>query len=221
MTMSLLAKIRNEKGKSAIKKFRKEGLIPAELYGHKVENLHLAVDNKEFKKVFKLAGENTIINLLIEDSNKKEEIPVLIHDVQTDYLTNDIIHVDFYQIRMDEKVKTHVPLEFVGKSPAVENYGGILNKSMNEIEVEALPQDLPPSIPVDISKIQELNQSIYVKDLNIPKGVKVLVDLDTVIATVIPQKEEVVEETIDISAVKVETEEKKLEREREKEKEKE
>jgi large subunit ribosomal protein L25 len=217
MTTSLLAKIRNEKGKSAIKKFRKEGLIPAELYGHKVENLHLAVDNKEFKKVFKLARENTIINLLIEAPNKKEEIPVLIHDVQTDYLTNDIIHVDFYQIRMDEKVKTHVPLEFVGKSPAVENYGGILNKSMNEIEVEALPQDLPPSIPVDISKIQELNQSIYVKDLNIPKGVKVLVDLDTVIATVIPQKEEVVEETIDISAVKVETEEKKLEREKEKE----
>jgi len=221
MTMSLLAKIRNKKGKSAIKKIRKEGLIPAELYGHKVENLHLAVDNKEFKKVFKLAGENTIINLLIEDSNKKEEIPVLIHDVQTDYLTNDIIHVDFYQIRMDEKVRTHIPLEFVGKSPAVENYGGILNKSMNEIEVEALPQDLPPSIPVDISKIQELNQSIYVKDLNIPNGVKVLVDLDTVVATVIPQKEEVVEETIDINAVKVETEEKKLEREREREKEKE
>jgi large subunit ribosomal protein L25 len=217
--MSLSAKIRNEKGKSAIKKLRKEGLIPAELYGHKVENLHLAVNNKEFNNIFKLAGENTIINLLIEDLHKKEEIPVLIHDVQKNYLTNDIVHIDFYQIRMDEKVRTHVPLEFVGESPAIKNYGGILNKSMNEIEIEALPQDLPSSIPVDISKIQELNQSIYVKDLNIPKGVKVLVDLDTVVATVIPPKEEVVEEVVDISAVKVETEEKKLEREKGKEKE--
>jgi len=118
---------------------------------------------------------------------------------------------------MDEKIRTHIPLEFIGESPAVKNYGGILNKSMLEIEIEALPKDLPHNIPVDISQIKELDQSIYVKDLSIPKNVKILVDPETVIATVSLPKEEAPSEPIDISAVKVETEEKKLERSKEKE----
>jgi len=214
--MILEVQIRNEKGKR-VKDLRSQGLIPAELYGKGIENMHLAVKSKDFKNVFKEAGESSIINIVISDKNKKEEIPVLIHDIQKDYLTDDIIHIDFYRVRMDEKIRTHIPLEFVGESPAVKNYGGILNKSMLEIEIETLPQDLPHSISVDISKIKELNQSIYIKDLSIPKNVKILVDPETVIATVGLPKEEKVSEPIDISAVKVETEEKKLERSKEKE----
>jgi len=214
--MNLEVQIRNEKGRR-VKDLRQQGLIPAELYGKGIENMHLAVKSKDFKNVFKEAGESSIINIVISDKNKKEEIPVLIHDIQKDYLTDDIIHIDFYRVRMDEKIKTHIPLEFVGESPAVKNYGGILNKSMLEIEVEALPKDLPHNIPVDISQIKELDQSIYVKDLSIPKNVKILVDPETVIATVSLPKEEVPSEPIDVSAVKVETEEKKLERSKEKE----
>lgn len=214
--MNLEVQIRTETGKR-VNNLREQGLIPAELYGKNVENIHLAVKSKDFKNVFKEAGESSIINIVISDKNKKEEIPVLIHDVQKDYLTDNIIHIDFYRVRMDEKIRTHIPLEFVGESPAVKNYGGILNKSMFEIEVEALPKDLPHNIVVDISKIKELNESIYVKDLSIPKNVKILFDPETVIATVNPPKEEVVSEPVDISAVKVETEEKKLERSKEKE----
>jgi large subunit ribosomal protein L25 len=214
--MNLEVQIRTETGKR-VNNLREQGLIPAELYGKGVENIHLAVKSKDFKNVFKEAGESSIINIVISDKNKKEEIPVLIHDVQKDYLTDNIIHIDFYRVRMDEKIRTHIPLEFVGESPAVKNYGGILNKSMFEIEVEALPKDLPHNIVVDISKIKELNESIYVKDLSIPKNVKILFDPETVIATVNPPKEEVVSEPVDISAVKVETEEKKLERSKEKE----
>jgi len=214
--MNLEVQIRNEKGRR-VKDLRRQGLIPAELYGKGIENMHLAVKSKDFKNVFKEAGESSIINIVIFDKNKKEEIPVLIHDIQKDYLTDDIIHIDFYRIRMDEKIRTHIPLEFIGESPAVKNYGGILNKSMLEIEIEVLPKDLPHNIPVDISQIKELDQSIYVKDLSIPKNVKILVDPETVIATVSLPKEEVPSEPIDISAVKVETEEKKLERSKEKE----
>jgi len=218
--MNLEVQIRNEKGKH-VKDLRRRGLIPAELYGKGTENIHLAVKNKDFKNVFKEAGESSIINIVISDKNKKEEIPVLIYDIQKDYLTDDIMHIDFYRVRMDEKIKTHVPLEFIGESPAIKNYGGILNRSMLEIEVEALPQDLPHSISVDISKIKELDQSIYVKDLSVPNNVKILFDPETVIATVSLPKEETISEPIDISAVKVETEEKKLERSKEKELEKE
>lgn len=214
--MNLEVQIRDEKGRR-VKDLRQQGLIPAELYGKGIENMHLAVKSKDFKNVFKEAGESSIINIVISDKNKKEEIPVLIHDIQKDYLTDDIIHIDFYRVRMDEKIRTHIPLEFIGESPAVKNYGGILNKSMLEIEVEALPKDLPHNIPVDISQIKELDQSIYVKDLSIPKNVKILVDPETVIATVSLPKEEVPSEPIDVSAVKVETEEKKLERSKEKE----
>lgn len=214
--MNLEVQIRNEKGRR-VKDLRRQGLIPAELYGKGIENMHLAVKSKDFKNVFKEAGESSIINIVISDKNKKEEIPVLIHDIQKDYLTDDIIHIDFYRVRMDEKIKTHIPLEFIGESPAVKNYGGILNKSMLEIEIEALPKDLPHNISVDISQIKELDQSIYVKDLSIPKNVKILVDPETVIATVSLPKEEAPSEPIDISAVKVETEEKKLERSKEKE----
>jgi large subunit ribosomal protein L25 len=214
--MNLEVQIRNEKGRR-VKDLRRQGLIPAELYGKGIENMHLAVKSKDFKNVFKEAGESSIINIVVSDKNKKEEIPVLIHNIQKDYLTDDIIHIDFYRVRMDEKIRTHIPLEFVGESPAVKNYGGILNKSMFEIEIEALPKDLPHNISVDISQIKELDQSIYVKDLSIPKNVKILVDPETVIATVSLPKEEAPSESIDVSAVKVETEEKKLERSKEKE----
>ena len=214
--MNLEVQIRNEKGRR-VKDLRRQGLIPAELYGKGIENMHLAVKSKDFKNVFKEAGESSIINIVVFDKNKKEEIPVLIHDIQKDYLTDDIIHIDFYRVRMDEKIRTYIPLEFIGESPAIKNYGGILNKSMLEIEIEALPKDLPHNISVDISQIKELDQSIYVKDLSIPKNVKILVDPETVIATVSLPKEEVPSEPIDVSAVKVETEEKKLEHSKEKE----
>jgi large subunit ribosomal protein L25 len=214
--MELKVLKREQLGKK-VKNLRRQGLIPAELYGHNIKNIHLAVSLKEFNDVYKKAGESLIINLIIEGEKNSKPIPVLIHDIQKNYLNENILHVDFYEVKMDEKIKTRVPLEFIGESEAVKNYGGILNKSMFEIEIEALPKDLPHKIEVDISKLKELNQTIYVKDLNLPKGVKVLVDFETPIISVIPPQEEIkVSEPIDVSAVKVESEEKKAEREKEK-----
>lgn len=120
---------------------------------------------------------------------------------------------------MDEKITAHIPLEFTGESPAVKEFAGILNKTISEIEVEALPGDLPRHFEVDISILKELNQSFYVSDLKVPKGVEILIEPKTVIATITPQAEEekVEEVPVDVTAVKVESEEKAAERAKEKE----
>ena len=115
---------------------------------------------------------------------------------------------------MDEKIKTRVPLEFVGEAPAVKTAGAVINKAMSEIEVEALPQNLPHSLIVDLSQLDAIDKSIYVRDLTIPKGVTVLLDPETAVATAVTMApEEVVEApAADVTEVKVETEEKKAER---------
>ncbi len=209
--MDLAVQNRTSFGRS-VKTLRKEGLIPAEFYGRGLPNAHVVIKQDEFKKIFKAAGENTVITLLVD--GKKQ--PALIYDVQHNSVSGDVVHVDFYGVRMDEKIKAGIPLEFVGESPAVKEKQGILNKTISEIEVEALPADLPHSFKVDLSKLVDIDQSIYVKDLGIPKNVSVELDPETVVVTVTPPKkeEEIVApvEATDLSAVKVETEEKKAER---------
>lgn len=211
--MQLSAQTREKLGKS-VKTLRAEGLIPAELYGHGLENIHLMVDGKEFRKVFKTAGENTVIELLVG----KDKLNALVHGIQKNHLTGVVDHIDFYQVRMDEVITTKIPVEFMGDAPAVKEQGGILNKTTIEIEVTALPAELPHSMQVDLSVLKEINQSIYVKDLSVPKGVKIEIDPDTVIVSVaLPMAEEPIEQApVDVSAVKVESEEKKAEREKEK-----
>ena len=211
--MELAVQSREKFGK-ANKALRKEGVIPAELYGHGVANLHLAVNAKDFRNIFKVAGENTVIELKVGD--KKHS--ALIHEVKLDYLSGEVEHVDFYQVRMDEKTKVHVPIEFIGESPAVKEKNGILNKTMAVIEVEALPANLPHKFTVDLSGLMDLNQSIYVRDLKIPKEVTIHLAPEMVIATVTPplKEEEVAPVPVDVTAVKVETEEKKAERDKEK-----
>ncbi len=194
---------------------RKEGLIPAELYGHGIANAHLSLPAKEFHKVLKAAGTTTVVNLLIG----KEKKLAMIHDVARDAVSGDIIHVDLHQVRMDELVRAHVPIEFTGEAPAVKAYGAIINKSLAEIEVEAFPQDMPHRIAVDLLPLDELDKTIYVKDIVPPKGVKFLADDDMPVATATPPAAEEVAAPVaevDVSAIKTEGEEKKAERDAEK-----
>lgn len=212
--MELSAQKREIFGKK-VKALRKQGLISAELYGHGRENIHLSVPTKEFLKVFKEAGESTIIRLKVKSKEgevKSEEFNVLIHDLQKNPLTDEISHIDFYQVRMGEKITISVPLEFIGEAPAVREKEGILVRAMQEVEVEALPADLPRSIEVNLDELSEIGMSIYVKDLRVAKGVEILVEPETVVATVTePVKEEVEEKPITVEEIKVEGEEKKEE----------
>jgi large subunit ribosomal protein L25 len=208
--MELAVKSRDILGKK-VKALRKEGLIPAELYGHGLPNVHLSLPAKEFNKVLKEAGATSVVTLVIG----KETKSAMIHDISRDAVSSEIIHVDLHQVRMDELVKAPVPLEFIGEAPAIKAFAAVVNKSMSEIEVEAFPQDLPHSIQVDLSVLDALDKTIYVKDLKRPKGVTFLVDEETAVATATPPApEEIVApaETVDVSAIKTEGEEKKAER---------
>lgn len=199
---------------------RKSGGIPAVVYGHKIKNVNLTVDGKSFASLYKTAGETTVLDLHIEGESADRS--VLIHDVAVDPVLSNIIHVDFYEVKKGEKIKTHIPLVFEGESAAVKTESGVLVKNIYKLEIEALPKDLPHEITVDISKLATFSDAITIGDLDIPAGVKVFGDPKDVIAKVMAPRtaeeleslEKVAEMKVD--EVKVETEEKKKEREAEK-----
>ncbi len=206
----LSAKVRNKIGK-AVKKIRKEGIIPAILYGPKLKNIPLEINLKEFEKVFEVAGESSLISLEIE----KKKTPVLIHEVQRDPLTGKPIHVDFYQPSLKEEIEARVALVFEGEAPAVKELGGTLIKNISEIEVKALPQNLPHEIKVNISQLKTFDDNILVKDLKLPEGVKILRNPEEIVAFV-SQPEKVEEELVKPIEEKVE-EVKKVEKEKKEE----
>lgn len=189
---------------------RREGFVPAELYGHGSQNAHLSVAAKDFSKIYAAAGENTVITLVV--GTKK--VPAIIHHVSRHYLSGDPVSIDFYQVRMDEKITAHIPLEFIGESPAVREKGAVINRSMAELEVEALPADLPHSLKIDLAALDDIDKTIYVRDIATPKGVTFLVEGDTAVATATAPRveEEPAAPVADVSAVKVEAEEKVAER---------
>jgi large subunit ribosomal protein L25 len=172
--------------KGSPQKLRKAGKLPAVLYGNKIQNLALSLDAREFDKVLKKAGESTIIEVVTDDGKNH---PVLIHDVQIHYLTSVPTHVDFYEVSMTHKLKAKVALEFIGESPAVKTLGAILVKTLNEVEVESLPADLPHNIPVSLDSLKTLQDSIHVKDLVVSAKVKILTPADEMVAKIQPPRD--------------------------------
>ncbi len=173
----------------AVNSLRKEGLLPSVIYGHNFESKAIQIKYKDFEKVFKAAGESTLINLKIDD---KEE-PAVIKDIQKDPVSDQIIHADFYKVSLTEKIKANVPVVVIGESEAVKN-GGVLIKTVNELEVEALPQDLPHELQIDISRLQNFGDHIQIKDILVSDKVKIEANSEDIVALVQePRKEEVVE----------------------------
>lgn len=221
--LTLKASSRDTK-KGAVGRIRKSGGVPAVLYGHKVKNINISLNEKEFGLVYKVAGESSVLKLEVD--GEKSPRNVLIYDTALDPVLGSVSHVDFYEVKMDEKISARIPLVFEGESPAVKSEGGVLVKNIYEIEVEAFPQDLPHEINIDISKLATFQDVITLADLPISSKVKMLGDPKEIVAKVMPPrtqeelealKEEVVAKVEDI---KVETEEKKKEREAAKEAEK-
>lgn len=215
----LVAKIRDKKETPSA--LRKKGFLPIVLYGVGTENLSLKVDLKEFKKIYQKAGESSLIPLQIEGG--KEESLILIHDIQHHPLTDEIIHVDLYKPNLKKETEAAVPLEFIGESPAVKNLEGTLVKNIQEIEVKALPQNLPHEIKVNIEKLETFEDNILIKDLDIPKEVEVLKEENEIVASVTPpaKVDEELEKPIEEKVEEVEkVEEKKEEGEPEGDKEK-
>jgi len=199
---------------------RSEGNIPAVVYGKVVESTSVYVDQKVFGKVFQKAGENTVITLEIDEKTSHN---VIVRDVQFHPLSGKIQHIDFYAVSMTEKIETMVGLEFVGEAPAVKEFAGVLVKNVDELEVRALPGNIPHTFSIDISQLKSFDDVIRVKDIPKEEGVEILLDEETSIVFVSRPREEEVEEetgTPDVSQVEVEEKGKKEEDTDEKEGEK-
>ncbi|NQU99897.1 MAG: 50S ribosomal protein L25, partial [Parcubacteria group bacterium] len=191
--VELKSKTRKKLGK--VKSIRAEKNVPCILYGPEIkESIPLEIDYKEFKKAYKEAGESTIIELSIDDKDKKN---VLIKDIQLNPISSDYNHVDFYQINMKEKIFANVELSYVGVSPAVKDLAGILAKNMNEIEVHCLPGDLPKEIVVDISALKTFDDFIKIKDLEISDKVEISANDDDIVVTTTPPRSEKEIEALD------------------------
>lgn len=208
MALELVAQPRTQFGRE-VKQLRVKGLVPGELYGFGVKNEHVSVPMKEFMRLYKKAGESTLVDLMID--GKKH--PVLINDVQFNPITDEIESVDFYQVRLDQKIRLKVPVNFVGEAPAVKEKGGVLVKALSEIEVEALPTEIPHQLEVNLKSLTDIGTSFAVSQITVPAGVRVLVDPTFVVVTVTARMTEEQEAALsaaaDVSTIKTEGEEKK------------
>jgi large subunit ribosomal protein L25 len=173
-----------------VKAIRRQGIVPAVLYGSGIDGLAIQVDGKELETLLGRVGASSLITLKVEG----EEHQVLVRDVQRDVIRRDLLHIDFLKVAMDVKIRTSVPVELINEAPAVKEHGGILVTGVTEIEVEALPGDLPDRIVVDLTPLAEIDDSVTVGELDLGEGVRVLTDLDENVAHVIFQAEEVEEE---------------------------
>jgi large subunit ribosomal protein L25 len=197
----LSAKTRDISGKK-VSGLRDGGEMPAVIYGGKDDTKNILVNTIEFKKVFKGAGESSIVTLDLD--GKKTD--TLVHEVQFNPVTDEPVHADFYIVSQDKEIEVDVPLVFEGVPPAVKELGGSLIKVLHELPISALPKNLPHDIVVDVSSLNTLDSQILVSDLKLPAGVTVTIEGDEVVASITEAGEEVVEEAapVDLSAIEVE-----------------
>lgn len=182
----LHAKNRTETGKK-VKRLREQGIIPSVLYGHGVEPKNLAIDYQSFVKVYKKTGESSLVDFTIDNESP---VKVLIYSVQREPLTDRFSHADFYQVKMTEKITTEIPLRFIGEAPAVKEFGGVLVKGFDALEVECLPGDLVPEIEVNLSSLKTFEDILYLNDLKLPKGLTLVLKSNEVLAKVSPPRSE-------------------------------
>lgn len=180
---------RQAKG-NANKRLRKQGLVPANVYGKGVESTAVEVDLKKFQSTYEKAGETGVVNLVVDDH---KPVPVLINELFYHPVTGELLHVDFRQVNLKQKITTNVPIEFVGESQAVKQEGATLIVNLEEVEVEALPTEIPESFVVDVAVLVAPGDMITVADLKPAPGVEILDDPETVVAQAQEAREEVEE----------------------------
>lgn len=175
----LQAETRTITGK-AVKTVRQSGKLPATVYGKATNPLTISVDNGEFTKIFRETGETGLIELTVEGKAH----PVLVHMVQTHPLTGQILHIEFHEVNLKEKVHAEIPVELTGEAVAIKEKVGMLLPLMDHIEVEALPTELPEKIMVDISDLAAVNDQILVGEVSVPSTVTVLTDPTLIIVKI-------------------------------------
>jgi len=162
-----------------VKKLRREGILPCNIYGKGIKSEAVQVPQKDFDVVFNEAGETGLVDVQLGEKS----IPVLIHNMQKDFRGN-ILHADFFQVNLKEKVKTMVPLEIVGEPKAVLDKIGLLMNILSEVEIEALPEELPENIQVDVAHLANIDEQVTVADLKVPAGVTILTEPEQVVSKI-------------------------------------
>ena len=181
-TVNLSAKPRTETGSRAVKKLREEGKIPAVVYGREFgESLAVVIDARELRAALAGHSLHSIVNLTIEG---RGTTPVLVHDRQLDITTRHLVHLDLHAVNLNEEVEATVTVVPVGTAAGVKN-GGILDIASREIDVRALPTNIPDHIEIDVREL-EIGQSIHVRDLRVPDGVTIVSEQDDIVASVLP-----------------------------------
>jgi large subunit ribosomal protein L25 len=201
MSITIQCEKRDIFGKNASRRLRREGKVPAVLYGGDGPNAHLVVQKKDLFGILRSeSGENTIF----KTSYQSETKDAMIKELQTDPVTDEILHIDLIMISMDKAVRVSVPVVLVGEAVGVKTEGGFIDLITREIEVECLPGDIPEHIEVDISDLH-LHQSVKIGEMAFPKGVESVADLQTVVVLIdVPTKEEeVVEEAEEEEEVEI------------------
>jgi len=182
-------------GKEAVKKMRKQGYVPAVVYGEDI-NTVLTVDTAGLRILQDIHySESAVLDMEIAGETKVKSIPVLVKDVQFHPLTERVIHVDFLKVSLKEKIKVHIPIVLTGEAKQVKEESGTLEQILRELEVEGLPLDIPENIEVDISELT-IGHSLHVSNLALPAGVVITTDPEETVATALAKVEEVEEEAV-------------------------
>ncbi len=177
-TIILKADVRKER---TLSRLRREGYIPAVVYGKEEGSVSLEIFGKDFIKIHSRVGENVVFGLNLTGGKKYN---VLVRDIERHPLTGGITHIDFYAVNMNEEVETTVELEYRGESPLVKGEGGILVRNIDEVAVKALPKDIPSTLIVDISTLVSFDDVIHIKDLVVSDAVEILADPETILVSV-------------------------------------
>jgi large subunit ribosomal protein L25 len=165
-----------------VAQLRRTGLLPANIYGRGLESVSVQVDTDALEKMLRSASANEVIDIKVE--GEKAARPVVVHKVQRHPLTSNALHADFYQVSLREKMRAAVPLVFTGKSEAVDTYNGVMVTSVEALQIEALPLDIPTHFEVDISVLAELEAAVHVSDIAVPQNVTVLMEPDLLVVKV-------------------------------------
>ena len=192
----LTAENRNVLGKRN-RFLRRQGVTPAHVFGHGIESLALQCDTTELKSIIAHAGETRLISLNIKGDNQPKN--VFIREIQRDVISRQLLHVDFYQVKMSEKMEVEVPIVLVGEAPAMKGKGRMISHGITELSIECLPDKVPPQIEVDISILEEIEQAIQVKDIILDPDITVNIDPEQLVVKitevmVVEEEVEVVEE---------------------------
>jgi large subunit ribosomal protein L25 len=169
---------------------RRQGRLPAVIYGHNVDPVTVVVEGREFVRAFQKVGRNQLVDLQLGEEPVRK---ALIREVQRSPRDGDLLHVDFYQVNLTEKIESEVPIEIEGEVELVSKGEADLQRGLHVLKVECLPTDLPPVITVDVSGLKEIDDEIRVKDLKIPPGCEILDEADDLIVKVAAHREEVEE----------------------------